>query len=70
MLRTYIRKAYLSRQAHAYLDDFLDQARHLYNESLAERRDAWEKEQHSVTYLHQQATLTQRREDPQSTTDG
>ena len=65
MLRTYTRKAYLSRPSHAHLDDFLDQARHLYNESLAERRDAWEKEQHSVTYLHQQATLTQRREDPQ-----
>ena len=65
MLRTYTRKAYLSSQAHANLDDFLDQARYLYNESLAERRDAWEQERHSVTYLHQQAKLTQRREDPQ-----
>ena len=65
MLRTYTRKAYLSRPAHANLDDFLDQARYLYNESLAERRDAWEQEKHSVTYLHQQAKLTRRREDPQ-----
>ncbi len=65
MLRTYIRKAYLSRPAHAHLDDFFDQARHLYNESLAERRDAWEQEKHSVTYLQQQAKLTKRREDPQ-----
>ncbi len=65
MLRTYTRKAYLSKPAHANLDDFLDQARFLYNESLAERRDAWEQEKHSVTYLHQQAKLTKRREDPQ-----
>ena len=65
MLRTYTRKAYLSRPAHANLDDFLDQARYLYNESLAERRDAWEQEKHSVTCLHQQAKLTKRREDPQ-----
>lgn len=65
MLRTYTRKAYLTRQAHANLDDFLNQARFLYNESLAERRDAWEEEKRSVTYLQQQAKLTKRREDPQ-----
>lgn len=64
MLRTYTRKAYLSRPAHTHLDDFLDQARYLYNESLAERRDAWEREKRTVTYLHQQAKLTQRRTDP------
>ena len=65
MLRTYTRKAYLTRQAHANLDDFLNQARYLYNESLAERRDAWEEEKRSVTYLQQQTKLTKRREDPQ-----
>lgn len=65
MLRTYTRKAYLTRQAHTNLDDFLNQARFLYNESLAERRDAWEEEKRSVTHLQQQATLTKRREAPQ-----
>ena len=65
MLRTYTRKTYLTRQAHANLDDFLNQARYLYNESLAERKCAWEEENRSVTYLQQQATLTKRREDPQ-----
>lgn len=64
MLRTYPRKAYLTRQAHANLDDFLNQARFLYNESLAERRDAWAAENRSVTYLQQQATLTKRRQAP------
>ena len=65
MLRTHTRKAYLTHRAHANLDAFLTQARYLYNESLAERRDAWEKENRSVSYLQQQATLTKRREDPQ-----
>ena len=43
MLRTYTRKAYLTRRAHTHLDAFLNQARYLYNESLAERRDAWKR---------------------------
>ena len=33
MLRTCTRKAYLTRRAHTNLDDFLTQARLLYNES-------------------------------------
>ena len=65
MLRTYTRKAYLTRQAHANLAEFLDQARYLYNESLAERRDAWEKERRSVTCFDQYVKLTKRREAPQ-----
>ena len=64
MLRTYTRKAYLTRRAHANLAEFLDQARHLYNESLAERRDAWEEERRSVTCFDQYAKLTKRREAP------
>ena len=58
MLRTYTRKAYLSRLAHAQLDDFLNQARYLYNESLAERRAAWEQAQRTVTCFDQYAKLT------------
>ena len=63
MMRTYTRKTYLTKVSHANLSDFLDQARFLYNESLAERKEAWEEEQRSVTYHHQQATLTERRKD-------
>ncbi len=65
MLRTYTRKAYLTKRAHANLAEFLDQARDLYNESLAERRDAWEKERRSVTCFDQYAKLTKRREAPE-----
>ena len=65
MLRTYTRKAYLSRGAHANLADFLNQSRWLYNESLAERKQAWKTEERSVTYLQQQAKLTERRKEPQ-----
>ena len=64
MIITHDRKAYLSRRAHANLDDFLNQARWLYNESLAERRDAWEEEKRSISYAHQSAILTARRKDP------
>jgi len=46
------------------LADFFDQARYLYNESLAERKNAWEQEQRSVTYVDQQSALTVRRRDP------
>ena len=64
MIRTCTRKAHLSRQAHANLDDFLNQARWLYNESLAERRDAWKDEEKSISYARQTAKLTRRRKDP------
>ena len=65
MLRTYNRKAYLTKASHANLAYFLDQARYLYNESLAERKEAWGEEERSVSYLQQQAKLTERRKDPQ-----
>jgi len=65
MVRTYSRKAYLSKSAHGNLADFFTQSRYLYNESLAERKDAWEQERRSVTYLAQQSALTVRRREPE-----
>ena len=63
-IRSYTRKAHLSRQAHANLDEFLNQARWLYNESLAERRTVWEEEKRSVSCFDQFCKLTERRKDP------
>lgn len=65
MIRTITRKAYLSKQAHNNLGMFLGQARYLYNESLAERRDAWEQDKKSITYIQQAKLLTERRKDPE-----
>ncbi len=41
----------------------LSQLRYLYNESLAERKEAWEKHKESVSLYDQCKTLTRRRED-------
>ncbi len=63
MIRTITKTAYLSRGGHRNLDSFLSQLRYLYNESLAERKEAWEKHKESVSLYDQCKTLTRRRED-------
>lgn len=64
-MRTYVYKLRPTRDQETALTTTLDTCRHLYNRALAERKDAWEQEQRSVTFAAQCATLpAQKRENP------
>jgi len=64
-MRTYQYKLRPTKAQEAALTATLDTCRHLYNRALAERKDAWEQEQRSVTFAAQCATLpAQKRENP------
>ena len=65
MLRTITKVAYISKACHRNLDALLSQLRWLYNESLAERKRAWEECKESVSLYDQFKTLTKRREAPE-----
>ena len=65
MLRTITKVAYISKACHRNLDVLLSRLRWLYNESLAERKRAWEERKESVSLYDQFKTLTRRREDPE-----
>ena len=58
MNRTYKFRLYPSTSQQATLTQWLTTCRMLYNNSLAERRDAWTTEQRSVTYTEQANQLT------------
>lgn len=59
--RAYIYKLRPNRSQLARLEETLETCRRLYNEALAERKEAWEDEQRSVGFANQCAALTQRR---------
>lgn len=59
--RTYAYKLRPNRSQLARLEKTLETCRRLYNEALAERKEAWEDEQRSVGFADQCAALTQRR---------
>jgi len=65
MLKAFKYRLYPTKQQEAALNEMLETCRRLYNHSLAERRDAWEKEGRSVNYYDQANTLKERRkQDP------
>ncbi len=57
MFLSYQYRVYPLRSQLPVLSKALDELTYLWNYALAERRDAWEKEKRSVTYLDQQARL-------------
>ena len=50
-------RIYPTKAQKTNLENQFSMCRHLYNRSLAERIEAWEKEQKSITYNHQQNNL-------------
>jgi putative transposase len=50
-------RLYPTKRQEAILSDWLELHRQLYNNSLAERKNAWEKERRVVSYNEQQNTL-------------
>jgi len=58
MKRTYKFRVYPTTQQKTTLTQWLTTCRMLYNKGLAERKDAWETHQHSVTYCEQANQLT------------
>ena len=66
MLRTVSATANLSRYVHGALDGCLRQLTDLYNASLAERKDAYERTGRKVSYLDQQTSLTRLRQTDQT----
>jgi putative transposase len=50
MRKAFKYKLYPTRQQEAAMLTMLDTHRHLCNQALAERKDAWEQERRSVTY--------------------
>ena len=50
-------RIYPTKAQKTNLENQFSMCRHLYNRSLAERIEAWEKEQKSITYNHQQNSL-------------
>ncbi|MHC1631452.1 MAG: RNA-guided endonuclease InsQ/TnpB family protein [Methanotrichaceae archaeon] len=65
MRTAYRFRIYPSQKQTYKLDETLEICRHLYNNALAERRDAWKNEQKSVSYFDQAASLTsEKKSDP------
>src|SRR4051794_5334237 len=62
MLKAYKYRAYPTRAQSEAMTELVETHRHLYNRALAERNDAWEQEQRSVSYGDQSATLKAQRE--------
>lgn len=57
MIRAFKFRLYPSRKQRKMLEQTLDTCRILYNNSLGERRGAWEKEKRSVSYYEQKKAL-------------
>lgn len=62
MYKAFKYKLYPTRQQEAALAMMLETHRHLYNHALAERKEAWERERHSVSFYDQNAQLKTWRE--------
>ena len=62
VVRTKTFRAYLSRRGYRNLVDFLGQLTWLWNVALSERKQAWKKEQRSVSFYDQCKTLTTTRQ--------
>lgn len=61
MIKCFKYRLYPTKQQVAAFEQMLETHRRLYNDALAERKDAWENEQRSVTYYHQALQLKERR---------
>lgn len=61
MKRAYVYKLRPTRSQLAKLEEALETCRRLYNDALAERKEAWETEQKSIGFAAQCASLTQRK---------
>lgn len=61
MLKAFKYRAYPTTAQADAMAEMVDTHRHLYNRALAERKDAWEREQRSVSYGDQSATLKAQR---------
>jgi putative transposase len=61
LCRAYVYKLRPNRSQLAKLEEILETCRRLYNDALAERKEAWEDEQRSVGFAEQCTALTQRR---------
>lgn len=59
MRRAYVYKLRPTRSQLVKLGETLDTCRHLYNDALAERKEAWEDEQRGIGFAAQCASLTQ-----------
>ena len=57
MLKMFKYRLYPTRQQQRLLDQQLEECRWLYNQLLAERRDAWEQRQESLRYYDQAMSL-------------
>ena len=57
MHRTFVFRMYPTQEQDQYLRRTLETCRILYNNALAERKEAWENEQRSVTFFEQSAQL-------------
>jgi len=57
MRKAFKYRLYPNKKQTQALEMMLETHRHLYNRALAERKDAWEAEKHTVSYLEQSAHL-------------
>jgi putative transposase len=57
MIRAYLYRLYPSKEQEYVLEDTLETLRHLYNNALAERMDAYQQEGRTIGYLEQQNQL-------------
>jgi len=63
MICTYKYRLYPSKKQAQTIDETLNRHRWLYNEALAQRKDGWEQEKKSVSYVIQAKWLTQHRKE-------
>ena len=63
MMVAYKYRLYPNRQQASDIDSMIDRHRWLYNQALAQRRDAWEQEQRTVKYTDQSKWLTAHRKE-------
>ena len=63
MICTYKYRLYPSKKQAQTIDETLNRHRWLYNEALAQRKDGWEQEKKSVSYVTQAKWLTQHRKE-------
>ena len=62
-MKTYKYRLYLNKPQTDAIDKIINSHRLLYNEALAQRKDAWEQEQTSLKYIDQSKWLTQHRKE-------
>lgn len=61
MIKAFKYRLYPAKQQEQALEQMLETCRHLYNRSLAERRDAWQNENRSINYFDQASRLKEQR---------